>query len=91
MNPLDLIKFVEAQTQNEQEQLEMLAALADAPSEDFASKMRLPVQNKIPSFHLGRGDVGSSLTGKDYGVPAPVIDAPPVEAGEDIGQLLIGE
>ena len=90
MNPLELLKLVQGTARTEAEKLQALAGLADAPSEDFEQKMRLPVQNDIPAFKLGTGDIGSILAGLDYGVPAPVIGQ---ESGGDIsiGQLLIGE
>lgn len=90
MMPLELLKFVQGQTGNEAEQLQALAALADAPGEDFSPRMSLPVQNDIPSFRIGDGSLGSLLAGTNYGIPAPVIGQE--DSGEpSLGQLLIGE
>ncbi len=90
MNPLELLKFVQGSQRNETEQLKMLAALSDAPPEDYEATVRLPQQNELPAFQLGDGGVGSQLMGLDYGVPAPVPDSPQAD-NASIGQLLVGE
>jgi hypothetical protein len=90
MDPLELLKFVQGSARTEAEQLNALAAMADAPGEDFVGRIKLPVQNKLPAFKLGKGDLGSILAGQDHGVAAPVIGQE--TSGEPtIGQLLIGE
>ena len=90
MNPLEILKFVQGQVNGGSEQLHALAALADAPGEDFQPTMRLPVQNPIPAFRLGDSGLGSLLANLDYGVPAPVLGQEIVRT-PDIGQLLVGE
>lgn len=89
MNPLELIKFIESAVKGETQQLNALALMADAPSEEYIAAMRLPVQNELPAFALGDAGVGSDLANLDYGVAAPV---PGQEATtQSIGELLIGE
>ena len=39
LNPLEMMQFVQANAQSEAEQLHMLAALADAPAEDYQAKI----------------------------------------------------
>ena len=90
MGPLELLKLVQGTARTEAEKLQALAGLADAPPEDFEPKMKLPVQNDIPAFKLGTGDLGSILAGLDYGVAAPVIGQD-TSGDASIGQLLIGE
>jgi len=90
MNPVELIKFVEQYFESERDQLHALAALSDAPPEDYTAHVRLPVQNPLPAFRIGDGNLGSILKGQNHGVPGPIID----KIGSEplsIGQLLIGE
>lgn len=87
---MEIIKFVQSQTPNENEQAKMLAALVDAPGEDFEPKMPLPVQNEIPAYKLGDDSIGSILANQNKGIPAPIPNMP--EQNErTIGQLLTGE
>jgi hypothetical protein len=90
LSPLDLVKFVKSYSTNPQEQLQHLAALADAPGEDFESKIKLPMQRDIPAFNLGDGSLGSVLADQEYAVPAPV---PGQENAQvpSVGELLVGE
>ncbi len=89
-NPLELLKFVQGKTRNESEALNMLAALADAPGEDFEAPIKLPTQNEIPLFKVGTDDTGSILAGYDHGEPAPVIGSEE-SAKLTIGDLLVGD
>ncbi len=90
MNILELINFVESNVKTPQDQLNALAALQDAPDDEFQAKIRLPVQNEIPAFRVGDAGVGSVLKEQNYGVPAPVPGkVTPSELS--IGELLIGE
>jgi hypothetical protein len=89
MNPMDLVKFVQAHIPAP-DQVHALAALSDAPPEDYIPKIRLPTQNTLPAFKIGDDSPGSILAGQNYGVPAPVFG----EKGSEpptIGQLLVGE
>ncbi len=90
MNPVELIKFVREHFEPGSEQLQALAALSDAPPEDYKPVMQLPVQNELPAFKIGDGSPGSLLLNQGFGVPAPVFGQ---EGGgtPTIGQLLIGE
>ncbi len=90
MNPIELIQFVQSQLTSESDQLRALAALADAPGEDFQAKIRLPVQNPLPAFKLGNDSLGSVLADHEYGVPAPVIGQSDTST-KSIGQMLVGE
>lgn len=90
MNPLEIIKFVQSQLGEGSEQLNALAALADAPGEDFQPTMKLPVHNHIPAFRLGDDGLGSVLANFNYGIPAPVLGQE-VSMTPNIGQLLVGE
>ena len=90
MNPLELIKFVEQFFESERDQLHALAALSDAPPEDYVAKVRLPVQNTIPSFKIGDGGLGSILMGQNHGVPGPMLDSAE-QKPLSIGQMLIGD
>lgn len=89
MSPLELMKFVQVHVPAT-DQLHALAAMADAPAEDYVPLSPLPAQNVLPSFKLGDGGLGSILSGQNYGVPAPIFgekdSSPP-----SIGQLLVGE
>lgn len=89
MNPLELIRFVEANVEGPQ-QLNVLARMADAPDDTFAPVMQLPVQNEIPAFRLGDKGLGSSLVNIDYGTAAPV-PGQIQEVPKSLGELLIGE
>lgn len=94
MNPIELMKFVGAQGLTEQEQIHALAALADAPPDDYVPKISLPSglmgPKEIPAFKLGNGGLGSMLANQDHGVPAPVFGQANT-AILSIGQLLVGE
>ena len=90
LSPLELVKLVQAHNVPESEQAEVLAALADAPPEDFAANMPLPTPNKLPAFKLGGKDLGSILAGKDYGMAAP-LPGEKMQEEPTIGQLLVGE
>jgi len=89
MNPMELLKFVQSQFSSESDQVNALAALADAPPEDYQPLISLPMQNKIPAFKLGNGSLGSILANQDFGIAAPMIGE---KSGvPSIGQLLVGE
>lgn len=90
MNPIDLIKFITETIASEPDRLNALAALSDAPPEDYVPKIQLPVQNDIPAFKIGNGSFGSMLLNQDYGIPAPVIGQEDTIV-PSIGQLLIGD
>lgn len=90
MNPLELLKFVQGQTRNESEQLQMLATLAEPPAEDYQPKVRLPVQNEIPAYKVGDGSMGAVLANLEHGVAGPVIGQQD-NAGDSIGNLIVGE
>jgi len=91
MNPLELFKLVQNQYDNEQDQIHALAALADAPPEDYQATISLPVQNPIPAYRLGDGGLGSLLANTNYGVPAPVLGQEKSGETLSIGELLVGE
>ena len=91
MNPFELFQFVKSRFDNEHDQLHALAALQDAPPEDFSPTIKLPVQNPIPAFRLGDGGLGSLLANQDYGVPAPVFGQESSGETLDIGELLVGD
>lgn len=88
-NVLELIKMAQGQTRNEAEQAQILSTFG-APPENFQPKVQLPVINDMPSFSIAQKGVGGALSGKDYGVPAPIPGqenpTPPT-----LGQLLIGD
>ena len=90
MDPLDLLKLVNSTQRSEADKLQALAAMADAPGEDFMRGVKLPTQNAIPAFKLGNGGLGSMIAGTDYGIAAPVIGQKS-NYNQSIGQLLIGE
>lgn len=90
MNVMELIKFVQSHLPEGPAQVRALAALSDAPSEDFVPTIRLPVQNSVPAFKLGNEGLGSLLANLNYGVAAPVIGQE-VAKTPDLGQLLVGE
>ncbi len=90
MNPIDIIKFIQSHFENSSEQLNALAAFADAPPEDYQPKIQLPVQNEIPAFKIGDGSFGSMLLDQNYGIPAPMFDQEDTGI-PSIGQLLIGD
>jgi len=89
MNPMELFKFVQSQFRSESDQVNALAALQDAPPEDYQPLISLPMQNKIPAFKLGNGSLGSILANQDFGIAAPMIDE--AAPAPSIGQLLVGE
>lgn len=70
--------------------LEALAAMADAPPEDFSVSLSLPVRNPLPAYKLGDGSLGSQLDGQNYGIAAPVIGQN-TSSGKSIGELLVGD
>lgn len=90
MTPMEIFKFVQDQLSEGPDRLHALAALSDAPGEDFQPTMQLPVQNPLPAFRLGDNGPGSLLANQSYGVPAPVLGRE-AEGTPDIGQLLVGE
>lgn len=91
VNPLEILKFVESAITGEAQQLNALALLAEAPSEDFAASIRLPVQNELPAYQLGNNGLGSTLANTDYGIAAPVPGQAPGIADQSIGELLTGD
>ena len=89
-SPFELWRLLEQEGLKGGEQLNALAAMADAPPEDFQVSLRLPVQNKLPGFKIGDGSLGSKIAGLEYGVVGPVLEQD--TSGElSIGALLIGE
>ena len=90
LDPLELVKLVQAHNVPEGEQAQVLAVLAEAPDESYKAKMRLPSMSKLPAFKLGKNDFGSVLAGKDYGIAAPL---PGAESNSKptIGELLVGD
>lgn len=90
MDPIEIFKFVQSQLSEGPDRLHALAALGDAPPEDFQPLMRLPVQNPIPAFKVGNDDLGNLLANQNHGVPAPVLGQDPAEA-PSIGHLLVGD
>lgn len=89
-NIMELIKLVQGTARSEAEQIEALAAMADAPGDDFAPTMRLPTVNDLPAFKVGNGGIGSKIAGLDHGIAGPVPGqertTPPT-----LGELLIGD
>lgn len=90
MTALELLKMVQESGLSQREQLEALAALSDAPPQDYAPLMKLPIQNQLPSYRLGSDGIGDVLSGWNYGVAAPVIGQETV-ADSSLGQILLGE
>ena len=92
MNPLELVKLLQTSGLSEREQQEALAAMGEAPGEDYQPEMQLPHMNSIPAFRLGDGSMGSLLAGQDYGVAAPVLgQEQSFTPNETVGQLLVGD
>jgi hypothetical protein len=88
---LQMLKFVQQQSDDENVQAEMLSVLLEEPPpEDFNPKVKLPTENELPAFSLKQPGVGGDLAGLDFGLAAPLFGekggGPP-----GLGELLIGE
>lgn len=88
MNLLETIAMLQGQSRNDEELIQKLAYLGEAP-ENIEPKVILPQTDGIPSFNVG-GGIGGEIAGIDHAEPAPMFGTAGTE-NKSLGELLIGE